>query len=96
MGRRPSTGKTNPSQIFIYTEGETEKIYLECLKGILPSRHRKSIKIKKLGKQGLSLFDSVSNILKNNNSPVSPVEVYIVVDKDDTKKEDLIKLRKNV
>lgn len=94
MGRRPSTGKINPSQILIYTEGETEKIYLECLKNILLPRDRKSIKIKKLGKQGLSLFDSVNNILKNNNSQVSPVEVYIVVDKDDTKIEDLIKLRK--
>ena len=71
MGRRPSTGKINPSQILIYTEGETEKIYLECLKNILLPRDRKSIKIKKLGKQGLSLFDSVNNILKNNNGSLS-------------------------
>lgn len=93
MGRRPSKGKSNPTQILIYTEGETEKIYLECLKEILRSRDRKGIKIRRLGKQGLSLFDGVNNILKNNNSLVSPVEVYIVVDKDDTKIEDLIKLR---
>ncbi|MBG9368113.1 RloB family protein [Streptococcus sp. NLN64] len=92
MGRRASTRRKNPPQIHVYTEGETEIIYWNCLKSLVGTVDGKKLVVKSLRKQGLDLFYHVRNRYQNHDFKNSPVEICILVDKDDTPNADLLKL----
>ena len=94
MSRRASQRKSNPSQIFIYTEGETEKIYFEKLNQLKRTRERKRVNVRCTSKQGVDLFYWVRKQYRKHDFKTSPIEIVIVLDKDDTEPSELEELKK--
>lgn len=92
MARRQSCKRSNPPQIHVFTEGESEKLYLSCLQESIGVRGRKKLVIKSKKKQGLHLFNAVKKHYEKHDFTISPVKIVLIVDKDDTPISDLIHL----
>lgn len=93
MGRREQQKKENPRQIHVYCEGESEKIYLETLRNLVGIKQRLKLVVRSERKQGIDLYNHVRSRYKKHDFKVSPVEIIIIVDKDDTTTEELTKLK---
>lgn len=93
MARRERQKKANPKQIHVYCEGESEKIYLETLRNLIGIKQRLKLVVRSERKQGIDLYNHVRSRYKQHNFKVSPVEIVIIVDKDDTTTEELTKLK---
>lgn len=94
MARRKSRGRPNPPQIHIYTEGESEVLYLNYLKNLVGVRHHKRLVVKSKRKQGLDLYYYVRKEYRKHDFVNSPTTIILVIDKDDTSTSDLKKLKK--
>lgn len=93
MSRRKSKKKSNPPQIHVYCEGESEKIYLETLRNLIGIKNRHKLVVNSERKQGIDLYNYVRNKYKRHDFEYSPVDIIIVVDKDDTAIDELEKLK---
>ncbi|HIS62794.1 MAG TPA: RloB domain-containing protein [Candidatus Scybalomonas excrementigallinarum] len=93
MARREQQKKANPKQIHVYCEGESEKIYLETLRNLVGIKQRLKLVVRSERKQGIDLYNHVRSIYKQHKFKVSPVEIVIIVDKDDKTTEELTKLK---
>lgn len=94
MGRRKSKGKPNPQQLHIYCEGESEKLYLDNIRKLIGTKKRQKLVVKSERKQGMTLFNYVKNRYKNHDYKVTPVNIVLVIDKDDTPINELEHLKK--
>lgn len=92
MGRRPSRSKVNPHKIHVFTEGESEKIYLEYLRKYIGIKNNSRLVVDAKKKQGLGLLNQVIKEYEKYDFAVSPTTVVLMVDKDDTPKSDLVEL----
>lgn len=92
MARRQSCKRSNPPQIHVFAEGESEKLYLSCLQESIGVRGRKKLVIKSKKKQGCHLFNAVKKHYEKHDFTISPVMIVLIVDKDDTPIADLIQL----
>lgn len=93
MGRRKSKNRSNPLQIHIYCEGESEKLYLNSLRDLIGIKGRHKLVVSSERKQGLGLYNYVKTKYKNHDFEYSPVTIILVVDKDDTSIDELRKLK---
>lgn len=93
MARREQQKKANPKQIRVYCEGESEKIYLETLRNLVGIKQRLKLVVRSERKQGIDLYNYVKNNYKKHDFEYSPVDIIIVVDKDDKTTEELTKLK---
>ncbi|HFI0351091.1 TPA: RloB family protein [Streptococcus suis] len=92
MGRRKGQNRKNPPQIKVFAEGVTEIIYLNALRNNIGIKDNIGFEGKSVRKQGLDLYHHVSNLFKNHDFEFSPIDIILIVDKDNTEIEKLIKL----
>ena len=92
MARRQSCKRSNPPQIHVFAEGESEKLYLSCLQESIGVRDKNKLVIKSKRKQCCHLFNAVKKHYERHDFSVSPVMIVLMVDKDDTPITDLVKL----
>lgn len=93
MARKRSLGRQNPPQIHMYTEGQTEVLYFNQLKKHFRVKDRKKLTIKHINKQGLNLFHHVNTLYRKHDFDVSPTDIVLVIDKDQTSISDLERLK---
>lgn len=93
MARKKSRGRQNPPQIQIYSEGQTEVLYFNQLKKHFRVKDRKKLTIKHINKQGLNLFHHVNTLYRKHDLDVSPTDIVLVIDKDQTSISDLERLK---
>lgn len=94
MGRRNGQNRKNPPQIKVFAEGQTEIIYLNALRDTIGIKDNISFEGKSVKKQGLDLYYYVKKLFKNHDFEFSPINIILIVDKDNTDIEKLIELEK--
>lgn len=94
MSRKRSQQKPNPPQIHIFTEGYTEKYYLELLRQHVNIKGRKQCQIFASKKQGIAMYHEVQKKYSSHNFVVSPIDIYLVMDKDDISEGEIKDVKK--
>ncbi|GAA5363018.1 hypothetical protein GKS17_00700 [Streptococcus uberis] len=95
MARKRSLGRQNPPQIHMYTEGQTEVLYFNQLKKHFRVKSGKKLTVKQINKQGLKLFHHVKTLYRKHDFKVSPTDIILVVDKDQTSISELEQLKES-